>query len=456
MPILPIVSGRPVPVVVVASVCLLLLATASIMALNSLSLAGDGSFYLLRVLGTEHVFGPDARVLGNAVRQAPVLLAVRLGLTDTHLLAVLLGVGQLVVPAAVWSVALALSRAQSLAFSAVAITAGICAGTTWFFSVSENVLSIPLTVLVAVLLWQPQRWRWGHVALASAVSTVLVASYETAALTGSVLAVWATWRAASSRSRLERFGGAIVALLSSVSAIHGAAWMVAARGEANAQSLLLDMLTVNPWGLYVALASGFVLIYALTRRADGRLRWISYAAGALGAAVTTVRLVMTSHNVFEASFDAYAARGGAVLAAFVLELFLFVLWSRSRSPASVPVSSEAPVGHGDRRWPLLVPVLFVAAMVFADVQALGRWSTSLDDFRAEVDTAVGVVSIDDALPPDRQQAVWGWTGSSLSLIVRGNASAGVLVNTRPTYDPFPPSSAREQLADKYTWRRSLR
>lgn len=449
-------SDRPVPLSVVAVVCLLLLATASLMALYSLALAGDGSYYLVRVIGTENVFGPDARVLGNAVRQAPVLLTVRLGLSDTHLLAVLLGIGQLVVPAAVWSVALVSSRAQSLAFSAVAITAGICAGTTWYFSVSENVLAVPLTVLVAVLLWLPQPWRWGHVALATIASTVLVASYETAALTGAVLALWATWRAARSSSRLERFGNAIVALLSAVSAIHGAAWIVAARGQANAQSLLLDMLSVDPWGLYVALASGFVLIYALTPRPDRRLRWICYAAGALGAAATTLRLVMSSRNVFEASFDAYAARGGAVLAALVLELFLFALWSRNRRPAlSKPASSVASVVHDEPRWPLFVPVLFVGAMVFADLQGLGRWSRSLDTFRAEVDTAVGVVSIDDVLPRDRQQAVWGWTSSSLSLIVRGDAGAGVLVNTSPFYVPFPPSSAREQLADKYTWRTSF-
>lgn len=441
------------PLSVVSVVCLLLLATASVMALHSLALAGDGSFYLLRVLGTEQVFGPDARVLGNAVRQAPVLLAVRLGLTDTHLLAVLLGVGQLVVPAAVWSVALVLSRAHNLVFSAVAITAGICAGTTWFFSVNESVLAVPLSVLLAVLLWQPLPWRSGHVALASTVSIVLVASYGTAALTGTVLAVWATWRAANSRSRMERTGSAIVALASTVSAILGAAGIVAARGHANAQSLLLDVLSVNPWELYVALASGVVLIYAMTPRVARRLQWIFYAAGALGAAVATLGLVMTSYNVSAASFDAYAARGGAVLAALALELFLFLLWISNRKLASPATAGmEGSDVRAEPRWPLLVPVLFVGAMALADLQGLGHWSRSLDAFRAEVDKAVGVVSIDDALPPDEQQAVWGWTSSSLSLILRGDADAGVLVNSRPTYVPFPPSSAREQLADKYTWR----
>lgn len=423
------------------------------MASYSLALAGDGSYYLVRILGTEQVFGPDARVFSNAVRQAPVLLAARLGLTDTHLLAVLLGVGQLVVPAVMWSAALVLTRTQSLVFSAVAITAGICAGTTWFFSVGENTFAVPLTILLAVLLWQPQTWRGGHVTLAVTVSIVLVASYETAAVTGTVLAVWAAWRAFNSRSRLERFGSATVALLSTVSAIHGAAWIVASRGQANAQSLLLDMLSVNPWGLYVALASGFVLIYALTVRANQRLRWICYAAGALGVVATTVQLVITSDNVFEASFDAYAARGGAVLAALVLGCFLFLLWSRSRDPAlPTTAGTEDSIVHGEARWPLLVPVLFVGAMVFADLQGLGRWSRSLDAFRVEVDEAVGVVSIDDALPRDRQQAVWGWTSTSLSLILRRDATAGILVNTSPTYVPFPPNSAREQLSDAYSWR----
>ena len=156
---------RPVPIAVVGLVALLLLSTAVLMAARSLALSGDGSFYLVRLLGTEDVVGPDARVLANAVRQAPVLAALRLGLTDTYLLSLLLGVGQLVVPAAIWGAALLLTRARPLAFSAVAMTAGLCAGTTWFFSVGENVIAVPVTVLVGTLLWLPREWRWRHVAL---------------------------------------------------------------------------------------------------------------------------------------------------------------------------------------------------------------------------------------------------------------------------------------------------
>ena len=48
------------------------------------------------------------------------------------------------------------------------MTAGLCAGMTWLANVSESVLAIPLTVLVAVLLWQPRPWRLGHATLAVA------------------------------------------------------------------------------------------------------------------------------------------------------------------------------------------------------------------------------------------------------------------------------------------------
>ena len=71
-------------------------------------------------------------------------------------LTLLLGVGQLVLPAIVWSLAIVLSRADRLVCAAVAMIAGLNAGATWFLSVSEIVLAVPLTTLVAVLLWQPR------------------------------------------------------------------------------------------------------------------------------------------------------------------------------------------------------------------------------------------------------------------------------------------------------------
>ena len=76
---------------------------------------------------------------------------------------------------------------------------------------------------------------------------------------------------------------------------------------------------------------------------------------------------------------------------------------------------------------------------------------SLDAFRTAVNGSDGVVDVADALPADRRAVVWGWTASSLSLLLRGDASAGILVDRDPSFVPFPPAEARAQIEDEYTW-----
>lgn len=416
---------------------------ATSMTMSSLALAGDGSFYLVRILGGESVFSSDARLLGNAIRQAPVLLGARVGVTDTHLLSVLLGVGQLIVPAAIWSLALVLSRVRALAFIAVVMAAGLCAGTTWYFSVGENVLAIPLTALVAVLLWQPDEWTWRPALLAVAASTILVATYEAVVLTGPTLALWAGWRAVASKSPVARYGAAIVSATAIFSIARGCTEIVFREEQSHAQSLLYFVVSVEPWQLYLALASCGVLIAAMTLRIERTPRFLFLGAGAVGVTVAISELTPSA-------VDGFAARGGAMIAALFLELYLFWLWAHDGRPSRT--RSETPAQRDASQLLLVVPVLFVGGMMYANVPATDRWSRSLETFRAEVDRARRPSQVDEVLPDDRRQVIWGWTSSSLSLIVRHNADAGILVDPTPSFVPFVPDAARQQLADKYTWR----
>ena len=98
-------------------------------------------------------------------------------------------------------------------------------------------------------------------------------------------------------------------------------------------------------------------------------------------------------------------------------------------------------------------VVVVAAMCAANIRALDGWSQGLDAFGDEVNAATGIVYVDDALPPNRRQAVWGWTGTSLSLVVRRSSDGGVLVDRNPSFVPFPPEDAWSQIPRTYTWRR---
>jgi hypothetical protein len=423
----------------VLGMCALLVGTALVMSLESVALAADGAFQLVRALGSEDVYVPlDARALAAWAHQGLAVLAARSGVTDTRHLTFLLGVGQIVLPAVAWSLAIALSRADRLVCAAVAMIAALNAGTTWFLSVNEVVLAAPLTTLVAVVLWQPRTWSWYHGLVGLAAAALLVATYETALLTGAVLALWSGWRATRSVVRGERYACALVGALSLLSVFVAVAGARVGEKPTHSRSLLYYIVSLEPWPFYVALAGITCVTLALGPWLAGRPRQLVLAVGCAALVLAVVGLepdVVTG----------FAARGGAAVAAFLLELFLFWRWLAGRGVAARGVE------HPQERLLAVIPVAFVVAMVVVNVQPLRTWSRSVDAFRAEVDATEGTVVVDDALRADRRAVVWGWTSSSLSLLLRSRPDTGILIDGNPSLVPFPPSEARAQISDEYTW-----
>jgi hypothetical protein len=428
---------RPMPWSAVLVTCALLVGAALVMAMQSLALAGDGSYQLLQVLKTEDPFGLDARIIGAWARQAPVVIATRTGVTDTHVLTILFGAGQLLVPAVSWSLAIILSRSDRLVCAAVTLTAGLCAGATWAFSVLESIVAVPLTVLVAVLLWRPQTWRWREAGLAFLTSFVLVASYETALVTGAFLAVWASWRALRARLALERYACVTVAALSALSVAVAAAGTQRGQNPTNSKSIAYFVVSLEPGSFYLALA-GIAAVVA------GLGPWLAATPRRLTLAAGCVALAMSVATFDAGIVTAFKARGGTSLAAMALVAFLFLRWVRKDGLAEARALNA-------RRALVAVPVLFVAAMLVANVPLMTRWTSSLDAFRSEVDRRHGIVIDVEALPRDERAVLWSWTSSSLSLIVRARPDAAVLVNRDPPVVPFPPEAARDELDDAYAW-----
>ena len=430
--------ARPMPWSAVLAMCALLVGGALAMATQSLALAADGSWQLLQVLQSGDAFGLDARIIGAWARQGPVVVATRAGVTDTHLLTLLFGAGQLLVPALAWSLAILLSRPNRLACAAVTLTAGLCAGATWAFSVLEGVVAVPLTVLVAVLLWRPQTWRRRDVALAVLASVVLVASYETALATGVFLAVWAGWRAFRAQVALERYGCATVAALSATSVVVAAVGTQRGSNPTNSQSIAYFVVSLEPWPFYLALLGIVTVIAGLGPWLAGTPRLLALGAGCGALAVSLAG--------FDAGIvTAFQARGGTALAALLLMAFLFWSWAR-RDDAGERLTPSAA------RLLVAIPVVFVAALAVANVPFIRSWSSSLDAFRTEVGQRQGIVVDVEALPPDERDVLWSWTSSSLSLIVRPRPDAAILVNRDPPIVPFPPQAARDELDDAFTWR----
>lgn len=428
----------------ILAMCALLIGTACVMTWQAVGLAADGAFHLVHVMGTGHVYAAETRVLANGAHQGAALLAARAGVTDTRILTMLLGAGQLVLPAIAWSLAILLSRADRLVCAAVSMVAGLSAGATWFVNVSEVVLAVPLTTLVAVLLWQPRVWGWRDVVLAVGAAMLLVASYETAVVTGTVLAVWAAWRAVGAAVRLERFGCRSIAVLSSLSVVVALWGMSAGANPTHSQSFLYYVVSLEPWPFYLGLFGIATMVAGLGPWLEGVARSVVLVLGgamSIGAAI----------GLEASTVSAFQARGGAAVAGLLVQVFLWSRWIERRRSG---VSSLARV-RGDRhrveRLLVTIPVVFVTAMVAANVQPVRSWSRSMDAFRFEVDRSRGIVQAEDVLASDRRDVLWGWTSSSLSLIVRSSDEAGVLVDRNPAYVPFRPASARRQLSDAYVW-----
>ncbi len=414
-----------------------LVVAAFAMASQSLALAGDGSFYLVEIIANGDVFSTDERYLGNALRQAPALLGVHAGVTSTYVLSLLQGIGQLVLPALVWSLAILFSRADRVVFAAVAGTAGICAGTTWFFSVSETVIAMPLTTLVAVLLWQPRSWAWHHVALAVGAALVLVASYETSIATGAILAAWAGMRALRSTVPRETLASALVAALAVLSVQAGVHGFGNVTSGAHSRSFLYFIVTLEPWPLYAFIAGMAVVVAGAGPWFQRELRRALLASG-------TVVLVVALASLDISTYSAFAARGGVVIPVVLLQLFLWWLWATRRAPSAQAERSG---------WLVAIPVLFVVGILTVNLWAMREWSRSLAGFRSAVDTAHGVVLAKNVIPVGRRDVVWNWTTPSLSLIVRRRPDSGVIFDPSPGYLPFPPEQARTQIRDEYVWDR---
>src|SRR5688572_27459994 len=103
-------ASRPMPLVALAVLCASLVTLASAMALQSVALAGDGAFQLVSILATGEGVGAPSRTFATHAQQGPVVVASWLGVVDTQVLATLLGLGQLVLPAVAWSLAIVLCR----------------------------------------------------------------------------------------------------------------------------------------------------------------------------------------------------------------------------------------------------------------------------------------------------------------------------------------------------------
>ena len=408
-----------------------------VLLLTNSSLVGDGSYYVLQAIQTGKPFRLNGRQGINLVREGPLLLAVHQGVTNTHVLTVLEGIGFLLFPALVWILAIVSARGSRVRFTLVLVSCGLCYATMIFFSVSELTLAIPLVVLVSVLLTQPTLWSGPKAALAMVATLLLCFSHEALVPCAILLALTAVIRIRARLGTTDTRASIVVLVLSVVALGSFICTLVLWPNPNSSTFLELPQSTV----LLCLGACSLIGWAVLYRRPFGlsKIRWVllvlavAFTAGGIRLAISGGPLV------------AYWTRGAAVVLIGALQLLLLADWIvklRNMDPLiwSIRLSAGATVG---------ATAFLVALLIVPTVSAL-RWSTVVGDFRHTISQHHGVIPATDIPQSSGTPYLWIWTNTTLSLLLRSSPSNALVENIGPG-GPFSIEYAPFQIANTYRW-----
>jgi hypothetical protein len=439
-------------------VCLAALVGGSLLllAMNS-SLVGDGSYYLLHAIQTRAPFPASGRQWINFIREVPLLLALHAGLTNTHVLAFLQGIGFIAFPAVVWTAAILQVRDSRVRFTIVTVACGLCFASTIFFSVSELTLALPLVVLASVLLTQSTPWSRPHAGLAFVATGLLFFSHESIVPCAVLLAGTALVRTrVLLRSRDSRVSILIVFL--SVAVLGGALWTLVFWPNSNSQTFL----NIPPSIVLLSVGAFFLLGWAVLYGRLSGLEWIRWIFLLVAVPVTLLGI----HSAIRSGpFDAYSSRAMGVVVVVALQALLLADWivglqrTDAVNPRSMPSSIRSSVAT---IWAATRPVslsrgaargaaAFLVAVMFIPAVCAFRWSTVTDDFRSTITHHTGIVPAADVRTSLADTYLWSWTNSTLSVLLRSSTSNAIVENTSTMDIPFSDDRAEQQIPSTYRW-----
>lgn len=430
-----------VPLGIVLVCAMAVLGSSLVLFVTNSSLVADGSFYLLNAIQKGQPCACAAGRQGiNFVREGPLLIAVHQGVTNTRVLTMLEGVGFLIFPALVWTLALVHARGSRLRFFFVAVSCGLCFATMILFSVSELTLALPLVVLASVLLTQPTPWHGGTAALAIVSTGLLFFSHEAIAPCAVLLGVLAVVRIRAGLESTDARASFVVLVLSA--AVLGAeVWTLVFWPNPNSNSF------VNlPLSTALLFIGGSCLIgwAVLDGRPElGTLRW------ALLVLAVPLTLYGISLAIRGGPLAAYFTRGPCLALVAALQILLLVDWIiRLRGLASknwaVKLSSHATWGSA----------LFLVALMTIPIVCALRWSTVVGNFRQTITHHKGFIPVTSIATSAGSNYLWPWTNTTMSVLLRSSTSNAVVENTHTNpHIPFTIGSAEAQISATYRWER---
>ncbi len=411
-------------------------ACSLVLLVTNSSLVGDGPYYLLRAIQNGGPIQVAGRQGINSVREAPLLLALHLGVTNTHALTVFQGVGFVIFPALVWILAIVLARHSRVRFTLVTISCGLCFGTLIFFSVDELTPTLPLVVLASVLLTQPTPWSAPSAVLAMVSTGLLFFSHEAVVPCAVLLIASALVRITARLGRTDTAASAVVLALS-VAVLGGALWTLVFWPNPSSHTFF----NLSASSVLLSIGALFILGWVALHGRMAGMEWLRWS-------LLAVALPFIVFGIWLAIIDgpnaAYSSRATGLSVAAALQLALLVDWVLRRSDQArysiMPSTSATRVATA----------FLVAVMIIPTVCAL-RWSTVIADFRSTITQRTGVIPAAD-IRTTPESYLWSWTNPTLSLVLRSSSNNAVVQNpTTNSFNPFSIDTAQRQILSEYRW-----
>ncbi|MBV8394250.1 MAG: hypothetical protein JOY81_13800 [Alphaproteobacteria bacterium] len=413
-----------------AGAVLLLWALALWHSLIGRGLFIDGSAELLYMIEQGgYVLFYDSRQTVMAVTQTPAALALRAGVTDTHLLAQLLSAGLFAVPTALYHASLWRARRDPALLGAVLCPVAVVLLPTSFFIAGEyNTISAAALFTVIVLATGARANVIDGLVL-SATALLLLRSYETMLVYGPLLALLIGWhlvrRGGSTAGRLLH---ALAALLFVAAAWFSWRSLIGPHVPGHVENTLegVWLFATNLQFFLPLLALLLVALGGLARPGLLERRGLYLAASVLLLAVMLTPLLWLGQGDMRPYPKAhYHSRmaAGVVVAAIAVSIALYALPVR-RFAVFAALATPA----GGRRLMLFGAAAVLAALP-ADLTLSVFWQRSLVLFQDTIAARGGLIPAEETPfggEPWRH-LVENWALASESLVLRRAPTDGIIL-----------------------------
>jgi hypothetical protein len=421
----------------------------------------DGSAFLVEIIDTNwfHWRFYPARAHVMWLTQFPVVAALKLGVSDTRILAIAYSAGLFGLPTALYHLALWRARGDAVVMAVVLAAIAVVYLSTSFFIAGEYNTAFALAVAVMTIVVTGKELSRFDTVLLLFFGWLAFRSYEAMAYLGPLLAAAIVWRirttAPPGPAAPHHLVGYLAALLfvgaSAVSCVtiveywqH--AYFTRVRGAA------LDFWQ-NLQFVLVAAPLAVFAVAALVRPAWLRgtaLFGLLWLGAALLAVSPWLRHLNEMTLVYPPAHHIARTAAGALLWAMLAGLWLLTMWTRN-PPRLFEVIRQPVVG---RRLVAGLFALMIGATV-PDIAMTRLWTQYTETFRGLIVGHSGVVD-----PRNAQFYEWpdklfrqDWSYAPLSLLLRSGPSDGIVL-PRPDYAeprPFDAACGLPELKG-YGWR----